>query len=383
MRRQSNVSAAAARSFLPMLTGALAAGIFVLDTVTNFEIAVDVLYVAVVLLSVGFYQLRGILLVSAGCMGLTVLSHFISPTPSPLTGLINDGLGLVAIAATTYLVIRMKSTEAAMQTARAQLAQISRVTTLGELTVLIAHEINQPLAAIVTNGNACLRWLQHKPPNLPEARQAVERIVDGGERASQVIIRIRDFARRSHHQKEWLDVNKAIREIVGLTAAEIQQNRITLRTRLSDDLPLVLGDRVELQQVVLNLILNAIESVASNKEGAREVVVATTMDESGAAHVSVRDSGGGLNAEAAGQLFEPFFTTKSGGMGMGLTISRSIVEAHGGRIWAEPVVPRGANIEFTLPAEHEGTKRPDSAANAAGQEGAADATNHDEKIRHA
>jgi signal transduction histidine kinase len=156
MRRQTNIRAAAARWVLPVATGALAGAIFIMDTVTDLEIAVDVLYVVVVLLSVSFCQRRGILLVSAGCMALTVLSHFVTPTGSPVIGLINDGFGLVAILATTYLVLRMKASEAAMYAARAQLAHISRMTTLGELTTLIAHEINQPLAAIVTNGNACL-----------------------------------------------------------------------------------------------------------------------------------------------------------------------------------------------------------------------------------
>jgi signal transduction histidine kinase len=364
MRRQTNIRAAAARWVLPVATGALAGAIFIMDTVTDLEIAVDVLYVVVVLLSVSFCQRRGILLVSAGCMALTVLSHFVTPTGSPVIGLINDGFGLVAILATTYLVLRMKASEAAMYAARAQLAHISRMTTLGELTTLIAHEINQPLAAIVTNGNACLRWLQRKPPNLPEAKQAVERVVESGERASNVIVRIRDFAKRSHHQREWLDINRAIREIIGLTAAEIQQNRISLRTRFADDLPLVLADRVEIQQVVLNLILNAVEAVAAGAGGARDVLVSTSRDTAGGVHIAVRDSGGGFDSKKGEQLFEPFYTTKPEGMGMGLAISRSIVEAHGGRISATPNVPRGAIVQLTLPSEDDGTKRPHSAARA-------------------
>jgi signal transduction histidine kinase len=360
MKHQSSLRWNAARWVLPVVTGALAVGIFILDTVTDLEIAVDVLYVIVVLLSASFCRRRGILLVSAGCMGLTVLSHFVTPTGLPMIGLINDGLGLVAILAATYLVLKMKSTEVAMHAARAQLAHVSRMTTLGELTALIAHEINQPLAAIVTNGNACLRWLAHKSPNLPEAGQAAQRIVESGERASRVIVRIRDFAKRSHHEKEWLDIDEAIREIVALTAAEIQQNRISLRTRLADDLPPVLGHRIEIEQVVLNLILNAVESVAAGAEGPRDILVSAAKDASGNVRVAVSDSGRGLEGKEGERLFEPFYTTKPEGMGMGLAISRSIVEAHGGRIWATPNAPRGAVVQLTLPAEAGGTKPPHS-----------------------
>jgi signal transduction histidine kinase len=362
LKRRSKISSAAAKSFLPVMTAVLAGGIFIMDTVTDWEIAVDVLYVAVVLLSVGFCRTRGILLVSTGCIALTILSHFVAPTGSPTIGLINDGLGIVAILATTYLVLRMKSTEVAMHAARAQLAHVSRVTTLGELTALIAHEINQPLAAIVTNGNACMRWLARKPANLPEARNAVERIVQDGDRASNVIVRIRDFAKRSQHQKEWLDVNDAIREIVALTANEIQQNRISLRARLADDMPPILADRIEMQQVMLNLILNAVEAVGAAPEGARDVLIATASDVQGNVLVSVRDSGGGISAQTVDRLFEPFYTTKPEGMGMGLTISRSIVEAHGGRIWASSDPPHGTVVQFTLPTDPNGTKLPRSAA---------------------
>ena len=237
-----------------------------------------------------------------------------------------------------------------MHSARAQVAHIARVTTLGELTASIAHEVNQPLAAIVTNGNACLRWLAHKPPNLREARQTAERIVDNGNRASNIIERIRELAKRSPTQKERLNINKPIQEIISLTATEIQQNRISLRTQLSDDLPLVLGDQVQLQQVLLNLILNAIEAMSSATEGTREMLISSTNNEFGDVLVTVRDSGCGLEINTLDRLFDAFYTTKRNGMGMGLAISRSIVEAHDGQIWATPNPPHGAIVQFTLPA---------------------------------
>jgi signal transduction histidine kinase len=361
MKRRPNLRAIANAPILPTVTTLLAVGIFILDTATGLEIAVDVLYVAVVLMSAGFCQRRGIIVVSAGCMALTVLSFFLTFTPSPSADIINDGLGLVAIGATTYLVLRIKSAETAMHAARAQVAHIARVTTLGELTVSIAHEVNQPLAAIVTNGNACMRWLGHEPPNLREAKQAVERIVNNGNRASDVIERIRDFSKRSPIHNERLNINKLIYETISLTTAEIQQNRISLRTQFSDDLPLVEGDRIQLQQLLLNLILNAIEAMGSTTEGSREVLISTAENESGDALVAVRDSGGGLEADALDRLFDAFYTTKPNGMGMGLAISRSIVEAHDGRIWAMPNAPRGATFQFTLPTVRERDARLEAA----------------------
>jgi C4-dicarboxylate-specific signal transduction histidine kinase len=335
---------------LPIVTAALAVGVFILDTITGLEIAVDVLYVAVILMSAGFCQRRGIIIVSTGCMALTVLSFLLTFTPPTSTDVINDGLGLVAIVATSYLVLRIKSAETAMHAARAHVAHIARVTTLGELTASIAHEVNQPLAAIVTNGNACSRWLAHKPPNLQEARQAAERIVDDGNRASNIIERIRELAKRSPIQKERLNINEPIREIISLTTTEIQQNRISLRTHLSDDLPFVLGDRIELQQVLLNVILNAIEAMGSATDGSREMLISTEVNELGDVLVTVRDSGGGLEINKLDRVFDAFYTTKPNGMGMGLAISRTIVEAHDGQIWAMTNAPRGAIFQFTLPS---------------------------------
>jgi signal transduction histidine kinase len=191
----------ATSSILPIAVAALAIGIFTIDTLTDLEIAVAVFYVAVVLISVSAFPKRGVMLVSAGCIGLTVLSYILTPTGSPHSGLVNCVISLSAIAATTYLALRIKSAEAAIYEARTQLAHVSRVTALGELTASIAHEVNQPLTAVVTSGNACMRWLAAQPPNLEKARQAVERIVKDASRASEVVGRVRGLAKDLPHRK--------------------------------------------------------------------------------------------------------------------------------------------------------------------------------------
>jgi signal transduction histidine kinase len=338
---------------LPIATAVLAAVIFVADTVTDLEIAVAVFYVAVVLLSLNFCQTRGVLLVFAGCVALTILSFFLTRTGSPRSGLINCIISISAIGATTYLALKIETAKVAVHEARTQLAHVGRVTALGELTASIAHEVNQPLAAVVTSGNACLRWLAGEPPNLGKARQAVERILRDANRASEVIGRVRGLAKRAAPQKEWFSLNEAILEIVSLTSREVEKNHISLQTQLADDLPLVLGDRIQLQQVMLNLIINAIEALSAAGEGPRQLLVRTAKGASKDVLVAVCDSGTGLNPGKLEELFDAFYTTKRDGMGLGLTISRSIVEAHSGRLWAAPNAPRGAVFQFTIPVERE------------------------------
>jgi PAS domain S-box-containing protein len=247
-----------------------------------------------------------------------------------------------------------KQGEEALRIAQAELAHVTRVTTLGELTSSIAHEVNQPLAAIVTNGNACLRWLAGQPPNLEEARLAVGRIIKDGHRASEVIGRIRALVKKTPPQKEWLDINEILFEVIALARSEVQRHRVSLQTQLSGDLPLVRGDRIQLQQVVLNLVINGIEAMCGVNERPRQLRVRSEKDGVNGVLVAVRDSGIGLDTETLAHLFDPFYTTKSTGMGMGLAISRSIIEGHGGRIWAEPNAPQGAVFQFTLLAEDEG-----------------------------
>jgi signal transduction histidine kinase/CheY-like chemotaxis protein len=250
---------------------------------------------------------------------------------------------------------RIRQNERELRTVQAELAHVTRVATVGEMTASIAHEVNQPLAAVVTNAGACLRWLAAQPPEMEEARQALGRIVKDGNRAGEVMGRIRALVKKSPPQKDRLDINETILELILLTDAEVRSNRISLQTQLSKGLPPILGDRIQLQQVILNLIKNAIEAIAEASDGPRELLVSSGKDESKGVLVVVRDSGPGLDPETLVHLFDPFYTTKPEGMGMGLAISRSIIEAHGGRLWAAPNEPHGAIFQFRLPAEGDGT----------------------------
>ena len=247
--------------------------------------------------------------------------------------------------------IERKRTEEALRKAQVELAHVTRVTTLGELAASIAHEVNQPLSGIVNNSNACLRWLAGDSPNLDEAREAVRRILRDGSRASDVISRIRALVSKTVTEKSRLDVNDAIQEVVALAQGEVRRNRVALRTELAADVPLVVGDRVQLQQVILNLVMNGVEAMASVADRPRELLIYSQQHESDKVLVAVRDSGTGLHSENLDRLFEPFFSTKPKGMGMGLAISRSIIEAHGGRLWAEPNASAGMTFEFALPVE--------------------------------
>ncbi|MGL5164341.1 MAG: sensor histidine kinase [Afipia sp.] len=336
-------------SFFPLLAAILAGAIFILDTVTDLEIAAAVFYVAVVLMSVSFCQKRGVMLVGAACIVLAILSYFLTRSGSPKAGLINCVISIAAIAATTYLVLKIDSAKVAVYEARAELAHIARVTTLGELTASIAHEVNQPLAAVVTNANASLRWLAIQPPDIVEARQALERIVREAKRASEIVGRIRSLAKKTPPKNDWFDINETVLETVALTFSEIQRNNVSLQTELQDELPSIFGDQVQLQQVILNLIVNAIEAIAATTEGPRELSLTTAFDNSDCVSVAVHDTGVGLDPEKLDRMLDAFYTTKPQGMGMGLAISRSIIEAHRGRIFAASNEPRGAIFRFVLP----------------------------------
>ena len=231
-----------------------------------------------------------------------------------------------------------------------QLAHMARVTTMGELAASIAHEINQPLAAVVTNGNACLRWMTLAEPNLDEARAAVTAIVQQGKRASDIIARIRAFMTKSPPQMSQLEINGLVREVLNLIDHEVQRNKVVLRAELAGDVAVVVGDRVQLQQVVLNLVMNAVEATCAASESPKEVLV-TSRNDTGQVIVAIQDSGVGIDPQNLDQLFNPFFTTKPHGMGMGLAISRSTIQSHGGRLWAASNPGRGATFQFTLPAQ--------------------------------
>ena len=352
--KPQNFRAATTVSLLPVVTIALAAGIFVADTITDLEIAFPAFYTAVVLLAVRICKRRGVILVGVGCIALTLLSDLVTVgTGSTGIGFINTAISLLAIATTTYLAVKIEAEKVAAYEARSQLAHVARVTTLGELTASIAHEVNQPLAAAVINGNACMRWLAADPPNLDEARQAAVRLAENANRASEIIAQVRALTKSSPPEKNWLQINDIIPATVLLIESEIRQNLISLKADISDDVPLVLGDRVQLQQVILNLILNAIEAMSLVPDEPRELIISSAKNGSHGVQITVKDSGTGLELEDLDRLFDAFYTTKPGGMGMGLAISRSIVEAHGGRIWATPNSPRGAVLQFILPIGRE------------------------------
>ena len=257
------------------------------------------------------------------------------------------------------LLLRAKSerarTEEALARTQAELARVARATTVGELTASIAHEVNQPLAGVVTNANACLRWLAGASPDLDEAREALRRIVRDGNRASDVIARIRALLKKGESARIRLDINQVIQEIIKLARGEMLQRKVSLQTELAAGLPLIAADRVQLQQVLLNLITNALDALSGVKDRPRLLRIRTDKADVRAVRVAVQDTGIGVEPQQAERLFEAFFTTKPNGLGMGLSISRSIVEAHGGRLWATANDGPGATFQFTLPVEEEGT----------------------------
>ena len=232
------------------------------------------------------------------------------------------------------------------------LAHINRVSMMGELAASVAHEVNQPLTGIVSNGSACLRLLAGDAPDMEEAREALRDIVRDGKRAGEVIARIRAMTKRAAMPKEQLDLNEVIREVLVLVADEAKKRGVVIRTQFANDLAPVLGDRVQLQQVVLNLVMNAIEAMSSVSGRPRELMIHTRNMDGGQVQVTVEDSGVGLDPNTIPRIFEPFYTTKSSGMGMGLSICRSIVQNHGGRIWATANDGPGTSFHFTLPQYH-------------------------------
>jgi PAS domain S-box-containing protein len=229
-----------------------------------------------------------------------------------------------------------------------ELAHVNRVTTMGQLTASIAHEVNQPITAAVTSADAGLRWLAAQPPNLAKARDTFESIIKAGNQASDVIGRIRALIKKVPARRTTLDINEMILETIALTRGEMQRHCVLLRTELANDLPSILGDRVQLQQVILNLIMNAIEALSEVSDDSRELMIGSNVDTPDGVIVTVRDSGPGLKPECLNHIFDPFYTTKPTGMGMGLSICRSITEAHGGRLWATGNAPRGAVFQFTV-----------------------------------
>jgi PAS domain S-box-containing protein len=268
----------------------------------------------------------------------------------------------VEFVGTVMDVTERKRAEETLQELQASLAHVTRVTALGELTASIAHEVNQPLAAIVTHGDAGLRWLDREVPQLDEVRSAVERMIDCAKLAGEVIARLRALSRKTAPEMVRLDFNEVINEVLSLIRREISNHQVSVRLDLAASLPPIFGDRVQLQQVILNLLVNGIQAMALASDRPRELLIRSQADNTGQILVEVGDSGIGIAPAHAGQLFNAFFTTKADGMGMGLSICRSIIEAHGGRIWASPNAGPGTTFQFTLPAHHADAVQPEGTA---------------------
>jgi PAS domain S-box-containing protein len=461
--------------FLPLVVVVFAAAIFIIDTFVVIDIAIAVLYVAVVLMSITFCNRRGVLVVCAGCMGLTVLAFAIQHPDEPvsLAGA-RCVVSLSAIAITTFLAVWIQSTTAAVRhqarlldlthdaifvrdrndvilywnraaenlygwpaelalgkvshelvrttfplpydeiiahlqrtgfwegdlvhtkrdgskvavssrwslrrdqsgqpsgvletntdieerrrsqetlaKAQAELAHVSRVATLGELTASIAHEVNQPLAAIVTSGGACLRWLGLDAPPLDRVKRSIERMISDGRRASEVVRRLRTLSKKGDLQRAPVNLNEVLEDSIPLIQRDISQHHVSLGRDLAKAMPDVVGDRIQLQQVIINLLVNAIQAMVSVTDRPRELVVRTRLKGEDEILLAVEDSGPGFDPAIEADLFNAFFSTKPSGMGMGLSIGRSIVEAHGGRLWASRNDRGGATFQFSLPLHPE------------------------------
>jgi C4-dicarboxylate-specific signal transduction histidine kinase len=288
--------------------------------------------------------------------GTTFAAHGPAPEAHGHASLDQTNLAL-AVAGTTFLILasaliaslsEQKRAEEALREAQADLAHVSRVTTMGELCASLAHEVNQPITAAVTNADACLNWLARDIPNLEQARECAKRIVEDSTRAGEIVERIRLLCKRSTPQRGLVDVNEVIQELIVLLRSQMTRYLISVRMELAADLPQVSGDRVQLQQVMMNLMMNGIDAM-KDVDGTRELAIKSHLTGNEQLMVCVSDSGVGLPSQQADQIFQAFFTTKPHGIGMGLAICRSIVESHSGRLWAADNSPRGARFHLILP----------------------------------
>ncbi|AGT11353.1 sensor histidine kinase [Paracoccus aminophilus] len=331
---------------LGLLSAAMAV-IFLADTLTDYAIAAAVFYTAVILAAARLLPARRVVWLASICVALTLLSFAMTHSGGYEVGLINTAISMIAIAITAWLALRLVEAEAAAHATRERLLRMARVTSLGELTASIAHEVNQPLAAVVTSAGACRRWLAQEPPVLDKAAAALDRIEREATRASAVIARVRGFASGKPPERAAFALQPLVLDIAEMARDQIDRAGISLTLFLPESLPEVHADRLQIGQVVTNLLLNAIEALRAPEISPREIEISAEAigDE---VRVRVQDSGPGFSETEAAQLFDAFWTTKPDGIGLGLTICRSIVEANGGRIRAS-ALPGGAALEFTLP----------------------------------
>jgi PAS domain S-box-containing protein len=285
-------------------------------------------------------------------MGSTV---YVRTSGKPVFGVSGEFLGYRGVSTDITASIRAEQAERALRKAQAELAHVTRVTMLGELTASIAHEINQPLAAVIANAEACLGWLDRNPTDLDAARRSVEWIVEDGNRAGEVIRRVRALAKKTDIEKAPLDLNDVVRDVMTLVQRELSSHAVSLRLELAPNLPGIFGDRVQLQQVIINLVINAVEAMESGTDRPPVLTVRSGRQDSDRIFLAVADNGVGIADADSERMFAPFFTTKPGGMGMGLSICRSILEAHDGRLSLSRTDGGGATFQFVLPV-HEGTK---------------------------
>ncbi|KQM23841.1 MULTISPECIES: sensor histidine kinase [unclassified Sphingomonas] len=340
-----------ARAAAPSVV-ALMAAVFVADTLTDLEITVAVFYVVPILLSARALPRRGVRALAVGCVALAALSSLLTAHGAWEAGLTNLAISSVAILITTQLTLRLLAAEAAFGEARAQLIRVSRVSNLGALASSIAHEVNQPLGAIASSAGAGERWLAADPPGLEQARASLRRIADDARRASAIVVRIRRLSQRHAVTRMPVDLNEVARDALALTARELDAGGIVVRADLATDLPPVAGDRIQLQQVVGNLLSNAVEALADIPREQRTITLSSEVAADGRVTLSVADSGIGIPAEHLPHIFDSLWTSREGGTGLGLTIAQTIVEAHGGRIAAHPAAP-GTRMAITLPASEE------------------------------
>src|SRR6516162_9941877 len=280
---------------------------------------------------------------------LALLRQHVEPFTEKEIELVTD------FAAQATIALDITRRERELREMQIELARANRIVTMEQLSSSIAHEVIQPIATARNNARAGLRFLEMKPPNLAEAREALDCVVAEADRAGDIIHRIRDHVKKAPPKMEWFDVNEAIRNAIILTRSEVVKIGASIQTQLAEPLPFFRGDRVQIQQVMVNLIVNAVQAMSGDGDGRREMQISTETDEAEGVRVGVRDTGPGLAPESLSRLFEPFYTTKAEGMGMGLAICRSIVEAHGGRLWATACQPHGTLFQFTIPAEQDAT----------------------------